>query len=115
MFISDLLRLFMLSDFDALAQALAMEPGDSGLAVLTALACFNTLVQMVLRKFIFWASVAYTGFFMLHQVVHLAGGEEMGVRSLLDFTHHASGVWACWAARRWANTANTVNAGPREA
>lgn len=100
MFISDLLRLFMLSDFDALAQALAMEPGDSGLAVLTALACFNTLVQMVLRKFIFWASVAYTGFFMLHQVVHLAGGEEMGVRS-------------CWISRTTRRACGRV--GPRGA
>lgn len=121
MFISDVLRLFMLADFDAMAQALAVDPGDTGLAVLTAMACFNVLVQMALRtldspalrQFVFWASVAYTGFFLLHQVVHLAGGEEMGVHSLLDFTHHALGVWACWAARRWAQAAG--RAMPRSA
>lgn len=128
MFISDLLRLLMLADFDAMAQALAVDPGDKGLALLTAMACFNVLVQMALRtfdspalrQFVFWSSLAYTGFFMLHQVVHLAGGEEMGVHSLLDFTHHALGVWACWAARRWINTtstpgiASTANTAPRE-
>lgn len=122
MFISDLLRLFMLADFETMAQALAVDPGGTGLAVLTAMACFNVLLQMVLRtfdspalpKFVFWASVAYTGFFMLHQVAHLAGGEDMGVHSLLDFTHHALGVWACWAARRWASPASAMDAAHAE-
>lgn len=47
---------------------------------------------------------------MMHQVVHLAGGEEMGVHSLLDFTHHTLGVWPCWAARRWIHAGSAAGA-----
>ena len=44
---------------------------------------------------------AYTLFFLLHQVVHMAGGEGLGLHTVLDLTHHALGLVACWAAWRW--------------
>lgn len=45
LFIFDLLHLVMLVDFDAMAQALTVDLGDTGLAVLTALACLNIVCR----------------------------------------------------------------------
>jgi hypothetical protein len=110
MFIADLLRFSMQGEYREMAEALAVDPGPSGLRVLVVMVCFNTLLQLAVhtfdaplfRKAVFWAGVLYTVFFLLHQVVHLIGGEALGVHTVLDLTHHVLGTWACWASWRWS-------------
>jgi hypothetical protein len=57
------------------------------------------------RAFVFWVTVAYTAFFILHQVVHFIGGESLGLHTPLDFTHHALGIWGCWSSKKWGKDA----------
>lgn len=114
MFIADLVRLSMQGQFSELAKSLATDPGRTGLWVLVALICVNTLVQVAVRTFdaplfrkvVFWVSVAYTAFFVLHQVVHVVSGESFGLHTVLDFTHHVLGLWACWASFQWSRSAH---------
>lgn len=106
MFLVDLERFVMLGQYKELAESLVHDPGYLGLWVLVCLVCINVLMQLALRTFnakpfrifAFWITAAYTAFFILHQVVHLAGGESVGLHTPLDMTHHILGVWGCWAA-----------------
>jgi hypothetical protein len=113
MFIADMVRLAMLGQYSELTTSLSADPGRAGLWVLVCLICLNTLVQVAVhtfdaplfRKAVFWVSALYTVFFMLHQAVHVASGESFGLHTVLDFTHHALGLWACWASRQWSTSA----------
>lgn len=113
MFIADIERLAMQGQYTELAEALADDPGKSGLWILVFLASFNAVMQLAVRTFeskpfrvfVFWVTVAYTVFFILHQVVHFVGGETLGLHTPLDIAHHVLGIWGCWASRRWANNA----------
>ena len=110
MLIADVVRLSMKGNFDDLVASLNADPGPTGLWVLICLICLNTLVQVavrtvdapVFRRAVFWLTVAYTVFFVIHQVVHLLSGEGFSIHTILDLTHHTLGVWACWAAYQWA-------------
>ncbi len=111
MFIADIVRLAMLGQYTELSNSFMTDPGILGLWVLTILICINTLVQVAVhtfdgttfRKSIFWISVFYTLFFLLHQIFHLYTGEQFGLHTVLDITHHVLGFWACWASHRWSN------------
>ena len=109
MFIADLVRLSIGGQFSELAASLAADPGRNGLWILVCLICANALIQVAVRTFdalpfrrgVFWVSVAYTAFFVLHQVLHVMSGEGFSIHTILDLTHHALGAWACWASYQW--------------
>ena len=110
MLIADVDRLAIQGSYGELANSLRNDPGEIGLWVLTALVCFNAVVQVAVRTFdgrgfrraVFWTSVGYTAFFILHQFAHVWSGERFSLHTILDLTHHVLGVWACWAASRWS-------------
>jgi hypothetical protein len=113
MLVADLVRLSIRAPYSELAESLAGDPGLGGLWVLVCLICFNALLQVAVRTFegrgfvllVFWLSVGYTLFFLFHQLVHVWSGERFSMHTILDFTHHALGIWACWAAWRWSKLA----------
>ena len=100
MSIVDLLRFSMLGQYAELSKSLAADPGSTGLWILVCFICINVLIQSAVRTFdaprfrktVFWISVAYTAFFVLHQFVHILAGENFGLHTVLDFTHHALGL-----------------------
>lgn len=114
MFIADVVRFSMQGEYSQLTTSLAADPGHVGLWVLVCLICANALVQVAVHTFdaprfrlaVFWASVLYTAFFVAHQAVHVFSGESLGLHTVLDFTHHALGLWACWASRQWSKCAH---------
>lgn len=109
MFLVDLERFAMQGDYAGLAQSLAHDPGVWGLRVLVGLVCLNGLMQVATRTFsspgfrlaTVGLTAAYALFFLLHQVVHLWGGEPLGLHTALDLTHHTLGAWGTWSAWRW--------------
>lgn len=109
MLILEPLRYAMRGDYAALTELLRVDPGTRGLPVLIALICLNALVQVVVqaracrpaKAAILVSSVLYGLFFLGHNIVHLAGGEPLGLSSLLDVTHHALAASAIWGAWRW--------------
>jgi hypothetical protein len=114
MLLVDTLSHAMAGSYTELTATLAHDPGVLGLRVLVVMLCFNTLVQVGIHLFggrawrtaVLMVSVLYTLFFLVHQVVHVAGGEGLGLHTVLDLTHHTLGLVACWAAWRWRQTAN---------
>lgn len=113
MFLVDLERFAMVGQYKELSESLAHDPGALGLLVLVWLVCINVLMQLAVRTFdakwfrivSLWVTVAYTLFFVLHQVVHIAGGESFGIHTPLDITHHILGIWGAWSAWRWSKDA----------
>lgn len=113
MLIADMDRLAIQGSYGELSQSLAADPGLTGLWVLVSLMCLNSLVQVsvhtfdapLFRRAVFWTSVAYTAFFVLHQATHIIAGERFSLHTILDLTHHVLGLWACWASSRWASLA----------
>lgn len=109
MLMVDVLSHAMRGDYKELSEALAKDPGPTGLRVLVCMICFNALIQALVhtssagpfRLTILVLSVLYTAFFVAHQIVHLFGGEKPGLHSILDLTHHALGFLAIWAAWQW--------------
>ena len=109
MLLVDVLHHAMAGRYAELSATLAHDPGELGLRVLLVMLCANTLVQVGIHLFagrawrtaVLVLSVLYTLFFVLHQLVHLAGGEELGLHTVLDLTHHTLGLVACRAAWRW--------------
>jgi hypothetical protein len=116
MLIADVDRLAIQGSYEHLAESLGDDPGSTGLWILVALICLNALVQVAVRTFagrgfrraVFWTSVAYTAFFVLHQAAHVWAGERFSLHTLLDLTHHALGLWACWASSRWLKLTQAV-------
>lgn len=110
MFLVDLERFAMLGQYKELSESLAHDPGALGLLVLV---CLNVLMQLAIHTFsatwfrvaTVWVTAAYATFFLLHQVVHVAGGESLGIHTPLDLTHHVLGVWGAWSAWRWSRDA----------
>jgi len=113
MLIADVDRLAIEGSYAQLAASLRNDPGLTGLWVLVGLICLNSLVQVAVRTFdappfrrlVFWTSVAYTAFFILHQGAHIVAGERFSLHTILDVTHHALGLSACWASHRWSKLA----------
>lgn len=113
MFIVDLERFVMLGQYKELTESLAQDPGALGLLVLVCLLCLNVIMQVAIRTFTnnwfrvatVWLTAAYATFFLLHQVIHVAGGEPLGIHTPLDLTHHLLGVWGTWSAWRWRKDA----------
>lgn len=114
MLLVDTLRHAMAGRYTELTATLAHDPGVLGLRVLVVMLCFNTLVQVGVHLFsgrawrtaVLVVTVLYVLFFLAHQVVHVAGGEGLGLHTVLDLTHHTLGVAACWAAWRWRQRAD---------
>lgn len=119
MLLTELIDVAIGGDFTALASHLARDPGAAGLAVLTGMICFNVIAQMLIRTIhrracvmrALWITLAYTLFFAIHHGAHLLGGEGIRFNTLLDVTHHAVGLWAAWAAYRWAKSLDTDPSG----
>lgn len=113
MFLVDIERFVMVGQYMELSESLAHDPGALGLLVLVYLVCLNVFMQVAVRTFSvkwfrvtsFWITAAYTTFFLLHQIVHVIGGEALGPHTPLDFTHHFLGFWASWSAWRWIKDA----------
>jgi hypothetical protein len=114
MLLVDPLRHAMAGTYTELSDTLRHDPGVAGLRVLLVMLALNTLVQVAVHVFssrrwrgiLLGLSVLYTLFFLAHQIVHLLGGEEFGLHTLLDVTHHLLGCTACWAAWRWRQFAS---------
>lgn len=110
MFITDPVEYSLRGEYQALSTLLAKDPGVIGLWVLSALICFNVIAQMAIRAVhrrgcrwrVFWFTVGYSAFFMIHQAVHLFQGDGLDIHFMLDSTHHIVGLWAAWAAYKWA-------------
>lgn len=103
------LRFAMKGEYAVLSERLRADPGRSGLAALVVLICLNVLVQVVVQAracrlakvAVLVSSVLYGLFFLGHNIVHLMGGEPLGLQSLLDGTHHVLAAFAIWASWRW--------------
>lgn len=105
MLATDLVELGMRGDF----AGLATDPGTAGLWVLVVIACLNVLGQLSARHVqgrarwaLFALTLAYTLFFMGHQLDHLLAGAGLDMHFLLDLAHHGTGVVATLAAWRLA-------------
>ncbi|MER2538582.1 MAG: hypothetical protein ABTQ26_04995 [Azonexus sp.] len=107
------LRFAMSGQYESLSALLRTDPGPLRLKVLVAMLCLNTIVQVTVHArscrtakiSILALSVLYGLFFFAHNVVHLLGGEQLGLQSLLDVTHHVLAVVAIWGAWRWQSAA----------
>jgi hypothetical protein len=106
MMITDLIEFGMRGDFSALAK----DPGMKGLWFIAVVACINVLGQIFVliarskrsRWAIFLFSSIYTLTFVGHQFVHVLGGEQFDIHSVLDISHHILGACASVAAYRLA-------------
>ena len=93
----------------ALTHTLQHDPGNLGLRVLIGMLCANTLMQVGIqmfggpawRSFVLVITALYGLFFLIHQVVHMAGGEALGLHTVLDATHHLLAVAGVVAAHQW--------------
>lgn len=109
MLLIDPLQHLMRGEYEALSQTLQHDPSPLGLQVLMVMLCMNTLMQVGIhmfsgprwRSFVLAASALYGLFFLVHQVVHVAGGEALGLHTVLDATHHLLATAATAAAWRW--------------
>lgn len=113
MLILEPLRHLMAGTYEPLSTALQHDPGQLGLKVLIVLLCLNAIVQVSVQALscrtskisILVISVLYGLFFFLHNIVHLIGGEPLGLQTVLDVTHHILAATAVWGAWHWYRTA----------
>ncbi|PUE07697.1 hypothetical protein [Limnohabitans sp. T6-20] len=109
MLLIDPLQYLMRGQYEDLSQTLQHDPGTLGLRVLMVMLCLNTLMQVGIQMFsgprwrsgVLAITTLYGLFFLVHQVVHVAGGEALGLHTLLDVTHHLLAIVATLAAWRW--------------
>lgn len=109
MLLIDPLQHAMAGQYEALTLTLQHDPGTLGLRVLIGMLCANTLMQVGIqmfgghawRGFVLVITALYGLFFLIHQVVHLAGGEALGLHTVLDVTHHLLAASAVVAAYQW--------------
>ena len=107
------LQYAMNGQYEALTKVLREDPSPLGLQVLIVMLCLNALVQVTVyarscrtaKVSVFILSVLYGLFFLVHNIVHMVGGEPLGLQSVLDFTHHALAGFAIWGAWRWQKAA----------
>lgn len=103
------LRHAMSGDAAGLTTLLQHDPGPTGLSVLVVMLCLNALVQVLVqartcrtaKNAVLLLSVLYGLFFVAHNVIHFAGGEALGLQSVLDGTHHVLAACAIWGAWQW--------------
>ncbi len=103
----------MNGQYEALTLVLRDDPSPLGLQVLIVLLCLNAIVQVTVharscrtaKVCVLVLSVLYGLFFLAHNIVHMVGGEPLGLQSVLDFTHHALAGFAIWGAWRWQKAA----------
>jgi hypothetical protein len=115
MLLIDPLQYLMSGQYEDLSQTLQHDPGTLGLRVLMVMLCLNTLMQVGIqmfagprwRSFVLAVTALYGLFFLIHQVVHVAGGEALGLHTLLDVTHHLLAIAATTAAWRWKKETST--------
>lgn len=94
------LQYAMNGQYEALTKVLREDPSPLGLQVLIMMLCLNALVQVTVharscrtaKVSVFILSVLYGLFFLVHNIVHMVGGEPLGLQSVLDFTHHTSRI-----------------------
>ena len=109
MLLIDPLQYAMQGQYEALTHSLQQDPGVGGLCVLIGMLCMNTLMQVGIqmfsgttwRGFVLVMTALYGLFFLIHQAVHVAGGEALGLHTLLDVTHHLLAVAGVVAAHQW--------------
>lgn len=109
MLLIDPLQHAMSGQYEALTHTLQHDPGILGLRVLIGMLCANTLMQVGIqlfsgptwRSFVLVITALYGSFFLIHQVVHVAGGEALGLHTMLDVTHHLLAVAGVMAAHKW--------------
>ena len=109
MLLIDPLQHAMAGQYEALTQTLQNDPGTLGLRVLIGMLCANTLMQVGIqmfsgpawRGFVLVITAIYGLFFLIHQVVHVASGETLGLHTVLDVTHHLLAASAVVAAHQW--------------
>jgi len=107
------LQYAMNGQYEALTLVLRNDPSPLGLQVLIVLLCLNAIVQVTVharscrtaKVCVLVLSVLYGLFFVAHNIVHMVGGEPLGLQSVLDFTHHALAGFAIWGAWRWQKAA----------
>lgn len=120
MLITDVLEYSMRGEYEELSSLPAHDPGIVGLWFLSGMICFNVIAQMLIKTIhkkacvwrAFWISLAYTLFFVIHQIVHTIDGSGFDIHSILGMTHHILGFWATWAAYKWAKSIDS--AGPHK-
>jgi hypothetical protein len=109
MLLIDPLQHAMQGKYEALTHSLQQDPGVWGLRVLIGMLCMNTLMQVGIqmfggpawRSFVLVITALYGLFFLIHQVVHVAGGEALGLHTVLGVTHHLLAVAGVVAAHQW--------------
>ena len=87
------LQYAMNGQYEALTKVLREDPSPLGLQVLIVMLCLNALVQVTVharscrtaKVSVFILSVLYGLFFLAHNIVHMIGGEPLGLQSVLDF------------------------------
>jgi hypothetical protein len=103
MLLIDPLQYLMRGQYEDLSQTLQHDPGTLGLRVLMVMLCLNTLMQVGIQMFagprwrsgVLAVTALYGLFFLVHQVVHVAGGEALGLHTVLDVTHHERSPLQC--------------------
>jgi hypothetical protein len=103
------LRQSMAGTYEQLSLTLQHDPGQLGLQVLIAFVCLNAIVQVSVQALscrtskisILIISVLYGLFFLVHNLFHFAGGEQLGLQTLLDVTHHLLASVAIFGSWRW--------------
>ena len=107
------LQYVMNGQYEALTLVLRNDPSPLGLQVLIVLLCLNAIVQVTVharscrtaKVCVLVLSVLYGLFFLAYNIVHMVGGEPLGLQSVLDFTHHVLAGLAIWGAWRWQKAA----------
>ena len=85
------LQYAMNGQYEALTKVLREDPSPLGLQVLIVMLCLNALVQVTVharscrtaKVSVFILSVLYGLFFLAHNIVHMLGGEPLGLQSVL--------------------------------
>lgn len=114
MLLIDPIQHAMTGQYEALTQTLQHDPDILGLRVLIGMLCLNALMQVGIqmfcglawRGFVLVITALYGLFFLIHQVVHMAGGEALGLHTVLDVTHHLLALAGVVSAHKWRKDAS---------
>lgn len=106
MFITDLTKSAINLDFTKWKN----DPGIGGLSILSVVMVIYVFMPMLVksiearwfRGLAIGIASFFTLFFIAHQLTHLlAGDKPFGILHILDFSHHALGVWVVVASSLW--------------
>jgi hypothetical protein len=106
MLLIDPLQHAMAGQYEALTHTLQHDQGTLGLSELSGMLCANTLMQVGIqmfgvpawRSFVLVNTALYGLFFLIHQMVHVAGGEALALHTVLNVTHYLLAVSVVVAA-----------------